>query len=485
MNNKVVYITNTGTVITPYKKRQSVALERNTSMKDFGCKYKRIEVTGFHLGDIFLTHHIPKFLIENDFPDYEVIYKPPMEFRKFPQGMIMNISEDYELEGPQFTIVDSILQDKINSRWFINCPQGFGKTLISTYIISSLRLNTLIMCYSTNILRQWREKIYEYSDIDMSRVLTLDSGALITSIIEGEYPILDHNVFISTPKIIIQYANKYGYDKVASLFEKLGIGLKIFDEAHRDLSNIVKIDALSSIANTLYLSGDYAQASKYKSKYFYQMFSRVKVVKPDAETLNDLRYTRAIVVEYNTHPTPIEIMSIMKKRGMSIWEYMEYQVRKGMLLRVIDWILDNITKLREPDRRILVLTSMIEHCDLFHDHISERYPNYNVGKIHGNMDDDHNLSVKNSAQIIVSTYSSFSTGMDTNNIKYVLSTSVSNRVEDSQASGRARPLANGEDCMFWMLVDTGFERLVEKEQDRIEYLKNVKVKDVTKLTYYE
>lgn len=484
-SDKQIHITNTGTVIVPYKKRQSVSLERMTSMKDFGCKFKRIEVTGFNIDGLFLTHHLPKFLLDNDFPGYVVTYHPPMEAKKFPTDVRMEISEEYSLSDPQYLIVESILRDTKNSRWFVNCPQGFGKTLISTFIISQFRLNALIMCYSTAILRQWREKIYEYTNIPMERVLSLDSGALITSIIEDAFPIQNYNLFISTPKLITQYANKHGFDKIHKLFTKLGIGIKIYDEAHRDLANIIKIDALSSVANTLYLSGDFAQASKYKSKFFYQMFSGVRVVKPDQETLNDLRYTKAVIVEYNTHPSDLEVISVFGKRGLSIWDYMEYQIRKGTLIKVINWILDHITQLKESDRRILILTSMIEHCDLLYNLVSDRYNEYNVGKIHGDMSIEHNADVKNNAQIIVSTYNSFSTGMDTHNIKYVISTSVSNRVEDSQASGRARPLSDGEDCMFWMLVDTGFDRVVQKEQERIEYLKNVKVKDVTKISYYE
>ena len=483
VENKMIYITTSGVVITPYKKKQSLKIESFTSMRDYAIPHKYIEVTGFRVGNVFLTHHLPGFLYSNEFPDYEIKEVRPMTFTKLPEDLEYSVKDNYELREGQYSVVHQILKNKKNRRWFIHCPQGFGKTLISIYLTTQFRMNTLIMCYSTDILHQWAEKIEENTNFPMNKLLTISSGSLITEIIDGEFPIEEYHIFLATPVLLYGYAKKHGLDSLSKLFKKLGIGLKIYDEAHRNLGNMTRIDALSSVAYTIYLSGDFATSSKYKTIFFNRLFSDVKVVRPDEQLLFDLRYTKGIVVEYNTHPSDLDTLGVFTKRGLSVWEFMDYQIKNGMIFRVLSWIVDNITSLHEKDRRILLLTHKIEHCETFYNFISERYGNYNVGMHHGERTDEENSDAKDNAQILVATYSSFSTGMDTKNIKYVISTSPSNRIEDNQASGRARPLDNGELCMFWMLVDIGFENLVKKEQERIEYLKSMKVVDVTRLTY--
>ena len=227
---KKIYITNTGTVICPYKKGQSKALERMTSMRDPGCKFKRNEVSGFRVDELFLTYHLQPFLIKNEFPDYQVEYIEPMKYELVPPNLRFEMDKKFVLNGNQIKVADSVIRDTKGSRWFINCPQGFGKTSLSLYIMTRFRCNTLIMCYSTNILKQWRDRIVEQTNIRGSRVLIIDSGMLIESIIDSSYTKLGNfSVFIATPKILYGYAKKHGYDCIDKLFRKLNIGLKIYD----------------------------------------------------------------------------------------------------------------------------------------------------------------------------------------------------------------------------------------------------------------
>lgn len=483
MSESKIRITTSGMSIVPYEKKQCPHLENMTSMKDFGCKFRRIETTGFNLGDRFVTHHLPKFFLENYFGAYDIEYVPANKYTKIPKDINWDMSEDIELRSDQFSVVNSILQDIKHNRWFVHCPQGFGKTLVSIYIMTQFRVNTMVMCYSVEILKQWKKRISEDTNIDMSRVLIIDDSQILKNIIDDEFPVEKFNIFLATPTMINSIGKKISYDKMNLLFQKMNIGLKIYDEAHRNLGNMIKIDASTSVKYTLYLSGDFAQAGKYRTALFQRMFDDVIKVKPDMSESPNLKYTQAIVVEYNSHPSEMDIMQIQTRRGMSIWNFMDYQIQKGKLLEVIDWIIDHIISLKERDRRILLLTSKVDHCEYLYRHIKTRYDHHYVGIYHGEIDQDTMEDTKNNAQIIIATYSSFSTGIDTKNIKYVISSSASNRIEDSQASGRARPLPNGEDCFFWMLVDTGFEHLAQKEKERVDYLYQLKVKEVTRISY--
>ena len=95
----------------------------------------------------------------------------------------------------------------------------------------------------------------------------------------------------------------------------------------------------------------------------------------------------------------------------------------------------------------------------------------------------HFLNTKNTARIIVATYSSFSTGLDAKDIKYVLSTNQCNKVMDNQSAGRARPLSDGSDAMYFMFVDNGFSYCKRKLKIRLAYLTETKAKDDNPYTF--
>ena len=48
---------------------------------------------------------------------------------------------------------------------------------------------------------------------------------------------------------------------------------------------------------------------------------------------------------------------------------------------------------------------------------------------------------------------------------------------DNQSAGRARPLADGSDAMYFMFVDNGFSYCKRKLKIRLEYLTKTKAKN--------
>ena len=109
--------------------------------------------------------------------------------------------------------------------------------------------------------------------------------------------------------------------------------------------------------------------------------------------------------------------------------------------------------------------------------IKLNFSEYKVGRYYGDVSYGEKDRVKNDADIIVATYGSFSTGLDTHDIKYVISCDQCNKVQDNQAAGRARPLSDGTDAIYFMLVDYGFSYCKTKLRTRLQYLQETKSKD--------
>jgi len=480
-----IYISNNGVTITPYNRKDCSQLEHLTSMYD-EVYHKRNEVTGFVLKyddekDAFITHQQNVKYIQNLFPEYEVEYMKETTSTK--------ISHEFGLDSSitptdiQYDIISKILNMKNEKEWFVHLQTAYGKTLLSIYLSSIFNYKTMIMCFSVEILSQWMKTIKKKTTFPPDRLLLIDSSKILQGILDDTFDYKKYDIFLCTPKILTSFCNKKGYDKLNIIFNKIGIGLKIFDEAHRNMANLIKINASTNTRYTLYLSADFGQADPELEQKYFKIFYKVPIITPDEKFKETMRYTQAVVVEYNSHPTMEESPTIYNRYGFSAQLYMEYQFKKKIIFDVVDFVLKPIFAIKDK-YKILILLNHIEHVDIMTDYIKDKYPNKIVGRFHSKVNAEEKEYTKNYSDIIVSTYSSFGTGLDVSHIKYVLSLNQSNKIEDNQAAGRARPLEDGSDVFYFMIIDRGFPYCMKKLKTRLQYLNETKIKKVSKLRYY-
>lgn len=490
MASKIIRTYN-GTIIVPYYPKQMKQLEYETSTYD-RVYHKSIEITGFKMNyaglPAFITHNQSEEYLKGSLPTYEIttmdVIKPKNVMYDF------SLNSDINPTDIQSDIINQIELDFRKSgrdaqkEWFVNLQTGFGKTLLSVYLVSVIKYKTLIMCFSTEILDQWAKTIHDKTNFDCDRLLLINNSKILLNILEGKFNTDDFDIIMCTPGLIMSFAKKYGLESLEPLFTKMGIGLKIFDEAHRNKANIVKINALTNVKYTLYLSADFGQSDRDIEIMYYKIFKHCKILRADEDSMFDMRYTKAIIVEYNTEPTLIESESIKNKYGFSPQYYMTYQFNKGMIIDVIYYLIDKIDSINDKHHRILILFKNIDHVDTMLEKCQERYgDNHIIGRYHGNVSTEEKECTLQCADIIISTYQSFGTGIDVSNIKYVISTNQCNKIEDNQAAGRARPMKDGSDVFYFMLIDKGFKYCTTKLKTRLSYLNQTKIKQIVKIKY--
>lgn len=476
---------NNGTLILPYTKGQSRQLEKQTSIWD-KVYHKSIESTGFFIKyndkmSGFVTHqNNPKYL-QGLFPQYEIIQAPEIKPNKM--GQSFSLKDNITPTEIQYDILNKILNSNggimNTNEWFVHLQTSYGKTLLSVYLSSIIGQKTLILCFSTEILKQWIKTYEEKTTFDMSRILLVDKSAIFKAILEDKFNHDKYDVFVCTPKLISSFGKKNGYDTLDIIMKKIGIGLKIFDEAHRNIGNLIKINGTTNIKRTLYLSADFGQANHILEEQYYRIFYNVPIIEPSEDLKPNMRYTQAIVIMYNSEPTMTEIPSINDRYGYNSQRYIDYQFKKEKIFDAIYIVMDKIIK---DEYRTLILLNHIDHIDILKEKLEERYNDkYTIGRYHSEVSSEEKSFTKDYSKIIISTYSSFGTGIDTTNIKYVLSLNQSNKIEDNQAAGRARPLPDGSDVMYFMFIDKGFKYCMDKLRSRLIYLKETKIKDVKKI----
>ena len=480
----------TGTRIHPYVFHQCWKLENMTSIHDKGAwNYDKMRnpITGFLIPDdeekdplsgTFITHRHDSLFIQSLFPDYRVKYDEPFNGKQLNHSFSLN--SDVTPREAQTQIIDQIIGEKESHQWFVYLSQGLGKTLLSVYIISYFNTRTIIMCYNTQVLKQWVKTFGERTSINPNSILFIDNGKIFDRIIEGTFPVWEFDIFMCTPKILTMYGQRNGYESISVIFEKMGIGMKIFDEAHRNITNIIKINAYSSINKTLYLSGDFAQSNKRKETLYYRIFHDVPVLRPSSDLMRTLKYTVAVVVSFNSKPKEEDIKFVYTRRGFSFFNYMKYQMTNPeKFFNTLWFILDSINETNVKKFRILVLVNMIDHVDLIKEEIECHYPNrYIVGRYHSNVEKQEKEEARNHAELIVSTHSSFGVGIDISRVKYVISCNIGTKIDDNQGSGRARPLPDHSDAFYFMMVDRGFPYCTKTLEYRLDYLNKTKIKAI-------
>jgi len=473
---------NMGTILYPYYKGKCKGIEYGTGVWN-QSKWKYDPFSGFTLpykgSNAFITFKRANGEIYRDAPNYEIVNidkSVPLRM-----NMAIEITKDIQLKPVQKAVINRIISDTINDKWFINLQTGEGKTLISIILSQLYGYKTFIMCFNSTILSQWASTFCKFTNIDKDRIIKLTSADL-TNILDNDESYDKYDIFMCTPTLLDRFAKtRKDYSTITTIFNRLGIGLSIFDEAHRNVSNLVKISALTSPKYRIFLSADFGQGNYEKESQFKEIFNNIPVISADDDNNKlTMKYTKLVMVEFNSQPGPLELKAIFRLiRGRFMYNannYLKYQEKKGTLNKCVYYILDSILK-KDTNHKILILYSNIATVEKVGKELKEKYPDMRVGSFYGKIPNDEKENIKNNSNIIVATYSSFSTGVDAYNIKYILSTNQCNKIEDNQSAGRARPLADGSDAVYFMFIDNGFDYCKKKVKERLKYLTETKSKD--------
>ena len=428
----------------------------------------------------------PKWLREQ-IPDIEIETMPPNRVERMEQEFTLN--DDVIPKQIQASAVAAVLDNNFKTAFF-NIPTGVGKTLMAIYLTSILGVKAWTMCYRTIVLQQWKVTMEKMTTFDTSRLKVVNSSKDLKKMADGTWDFDKYDMYVSTPMILTKFATDYGLDLLNEVFNNCGIGVKFFDEAHKNVGNICKINGLTNVERTYYLSADFSQAAPSAAKLYYKMFASIPIIRPKKDLTQDLKYTVGVVVRYNTRPSFSERESCFQKFGFSAFQYMEYQLRQGEFYDALENVLDDIRRSTNwRQYKILLLCNLIEHTDILYEWVQNYYKMRcsddppHVVRFHSEVPADEKRDALENGEVIVSTYQSMGVGVDVKLIRHVLALAPVNPIEDNQAAGRARELPDHEDCFYYIFQDDGFRYTQQKLPDRIAYLMQQKIKHFVSIKY--
>ena len=491
-----IYVSKSGLMFYPYVKGTFPLMEKYDTVYD-KVYHNRNEVSGFivpysETENCYLTYYRNPSQFKGD--NINIITEKFIKYKRMNQHNDMQLVDTISPTELQHYVLGNIIGGKpldklAYNQWFLNLPTSSGKTLTSLYFASLVRYKTLIICPNKTIMSQWTNTLCNKFKMPNESQLVLKNSKVCDKIIDysNKFDMVD--IYLCTSNLINNFSNKRGWSRLKVLFEKMGIGLLIIDEAHLHMGLTIRISAATNVKYTLFLSADYGRGNYDEEKRFLSLFAKTPVITPTNEMLSDFKNTVAIVVEFNSNPSPIEQQNAIYNRyGYSSNSYINYEIKKGTIFRVIKFVIENINKTNYDNSQIAILCTNIDPIDEIAYHLKQYFPNKVVVRYHGNVEDEEKSQV-DKADIIVATYLMFSTGIDKPRIRYIIGTNQSNKIEDNQTAGRAgrtQIVSNTPiETYYIMLIDVAFSYCKKKLVSRINYLKEKKLKKCYKVKYYE
>lgn len=320
-------------------------------------------------------------------------------------GDEINVKFTKDLREIQKNIVDTYLECANNiGGGIISVPCGYGKTVISLYILSKLKVKTLIIVHKEFLLNQWKERIEQFLD-----------GHKVGRIQGNVFDIKNKNIVLGMLQSISM--KEYPEDAFDSF------GLVIFDECHH-LGAEVFSRALfkTSFKYTLGLSATPKRTDGLQKVFEWYLGKIVfQIKKRNQETVNiklfkyydeDESYSK-VELNFQGKPNTSKMMN----------NICNYTPRNELIVTEIKKTIDN-------NRKVLILSNRKSQLESIFDMIGDYC---DKGYYLGGMKEKE-LKKSEEKQLLLATFSMAEEGLDCKDLDTVFLVSPKSNIE--QAVGR-------------------------------------------------
>lgn len=248
----------------------------------------------------------------------------------------------------------------------IHLNVGKGKTYVTIAAMGYEQARFIVITSITSWLKQWADKTIEYTDITGREILQLTTGSM-RRIINDQLDISRYKVFTACHASFHILGKEDGWDSINTLFEKLQVKYKIYDEAHLFFDSMSKIDFHSNVYKTLYLTASPYRSGDKENEIYRQYFEYV----PSIELFDKKKdaVTKYLSLHYNSHPNSTDQLNMRTKYGFNKPGYADYCIHNKYFWKIVyivfcEAILINPGRtllLTEINRPMLTLVEWIEY----------------------------------------------------------------------------------------------------------------------------
>ena len=325
---------------------------------------------------------------------------------KMKSGDSINIKFNSDLRENQKPVVKKFLE-AAHSRGggLISVPCGFGKTVLSLYLVAALKVKTLVIVHKEFLMDQWKERIeFFLPDAKVGKlqgdVVKIEGNDIVIGMLQSismrDYP---GNVFDSFGFVI--------YDECHHL------GAEVFSRS------LIKVNC----KYTLGLSATPKRADGLTKVFEWYLGDTVYSIKQREEEEVKVK----LIKYYSDEDEYSEIKTNFK--GQVNMPTMITNI--CLYIKRTEMILKEIEKCVKEDRKLLILSDRREHLKILNTHLNEL--NISNGFYLGGMK-QKDLKLSEDKQVMLATFSMASEGFDCKELNTIILASPKSSIE--QAVGR-------------------------------------------------
>lgn len=390
-----------------------------------------------------------------------------------PKNEIQEQSIDFLVGRNEFKDTDSETQK------FLCLPPASGKTFCMIHAICYFKRATIVIVDSLRVINQWLESFLKFSDIKESDICVINSSESIIKLVKDKV-FNNYKIYLVTHQTLNSYSNKKP-EKLTNLFEKLKIGVKVYDEAHVMWENIFFIDGYTNTERTFYLTGTPGRSNANEDKLYQNCFQDVMRYGQGLKTNEN--YIIVNYISYNSHPSFNDQASCVARRGFNINAYYDYVFSDNKLDIFLDklfQVVDIIMAFREKDNnpsmnKTVIMIHKNEHISILKECFEEKYPNLQVGTFCG-LVSAKNKEKELEKDIILTNDKAMSKAVDVLGLRFFINTvPISSKILSYQIIYRLRKIPNKR-SLYFDLTDIGFSACKNQLRYRKEIFNDVAYK---------
>lgn len=334
----------------------------------------------------------------------------------------------------------------------VNLNTGKGKTYCSIATIAFFKVKSIIITGSNSLLSQWADNIVDYTNLSHRDIFHISGSDTINMILQGMSNKAENcSVFLCSHGTLKSFGDTYGWDGVYKLFETIGIGIKIYDEAHTHFENMLMIDFFTNVWKTYYVTATPGRSNWRENRIFQLSIKNVPSI--DLFDENNDPHTDYVAIKWNSRPSPLQISACKNKYGLDRMKYIDYVTRNPNFYSMMRIIMDLVKKCKG---RVLMYVGTNDGILRVYYWIATNYPEFigDIGIFTSLLDKSNKLEEKKK-KILLSTTKSAGLGEHIEGLKMtiVLAEPFKSEILARQTLGRTRD----PNTLYIELVDMGFK----------------------------